>query len=62
MPPPVDGTSGNIVSTYLLGGFVCAVTGIAMAIVYVLILKSTGVSDVNTMIARVTGRLRRNVR
>ena len=62
LPPPVDGTSGNIVSTYLLGGFVCAVTGIAMAIVYVLILKSTGVSDVNTMIARVTGRLRRNVR
>ena len=61
LPPPVDGTT-NIVSTYLVGGFVCAVTGIVMAIVYVLILKATGVSDVNTMIARVTGRLRRNVR
>ena len=60
--PSIDTTNGNIFSTYLVGGFVCAVTGIVMAIVYVLVLKATGVSDVNTMIARVTGRLRRNVR
>ena len=60
--PRIDTWPESIVGTYLVGGLVCAVTGTVMAVVYVLILKITGVSDVNAMLARVTGRLRRNVR
>ena len=60
--PTIDSWHGSTVGIYLVGGFVCAVTGAVMALVYVLILKVAGVGDVNAMISRVTGRVRRNVR
>ena len=60
--PTIDDWHGGTLGVYLVGGFVCVVTGSVMALVYVLILKAAGVQDVNSVISRVTGRLRRNVR
>ena len=45
--PTIDTPRGSTFAIYLVGGLVCAVTGTVMAVVYVLILKITGVSDVN---------------
>jgi putative peptidoglycan lipid II flippase len=58
MPSVAEASSNPI----LIGGFVCLVVGVVMAIVYGLILKAAHVAEVDTLISRVTGRLRRNVR
>ena len=58
---PAALAAGLSISFVAIGLFVL-VAGAAMALVYVLILKVTGVSDVNAVLARVSGRFRRAVR
>ncbi|MGC4175385.1 murein biosynthesis integral membrane protein MurJ [Demequina sp.] len=57
--PSVETASSNPV---LIGGFTCLVVGLAMALVYGAVLKLAHVEEADTLIRRVTSRLRRNVR
>jgi uncharacterized membrane protein len=54
--------TGRPIHNVIVGGFICLVVGTVMALVYGLALKMAKVSEVDALLARVTGRLRRNVR
>ncbi len=60
--PTVAEVSGSPQRNVLMGGLVCLVVGLVMAIVYGVVLKLARVSEVDALLARVTSRLRRNVR
>ena len=60
--PSVAEMTGSAMNNVVVGGFVCLVVGTVMALVYGVVLKVAEVSEVDALLARVTGRLRRNVR
>ena len=57
--PDLETASGSLSQVYLVGGFVCVVVGLAMLLVYGVMLKLTRVREVDDLVGTVTRRIRR---